>query len=865
MSALVQRERLYLRSVGDEPLPGYRLLAPLGIGGFGEVWKCLAPGGLHKAIKFVGEDPDDGPDERTSLQQESDAFERVKGIRHPFLMTIERVERIDGELLMVMELADRSLGQRYDECRAAGLPGIPRTELLSYMVDAAEALDVLGREHGLQHLDVKPANLFLLGGHAKVGDYGLVARHKTSQSGEEPKLGRGLTPKYVAPEILADRVHARSDQYPLALVYHELLTGAFPYPGRTSRQLLLQHTSAEPDLSALPAGDREAVARALSKNPVQRFPTCLAFVKALLRQEGIGEATPLPAARLRAVPRTPALITPTARTRSSSAPDATMRLNPTVPNWAGTPEVSDSVAEFDRTHPGWTHIAECAPSARGRVIRAADAKGRPHLLHLLKVPAGPACEPVFRALAHPATGLFQTVIRPYSQAVHIGVPEAGSTLQKWMAERKANGTPAPRRAEIRAILAPVAAALDSLHARQSFAHAMLSPTTVVNPDGAWGITLYGLGELLRLTAPDRGWTRDEHYAAPEVADGRAVPASDQYSLALLFLTLAGAWSPPERRPQRTDAGAAGVHFDRAALIGCETVAVKKATATDPAQRFRSCAEFLAALQPPASAGVILESVSPVESLERLAGRDAPAVDPPKPELLTDGLLRSAGALAVASWPSADSDGLVLTLPDGRLSCRFPVKLSAELALLKVQAFQARHDLDLVKWTNHSYALKPHSGKLGATGKGIELVVQLPSGEQTEASEFSVVGRAIGTGERKRADEQTLLLIEQFRRAVQNTHERRRAARFRCELPIVAYPVDDELAVRAPIAGMCRDVSGTGFSCILPGAPATGHAFVTFPTVPEFGKWTLLAKIVRTGAAQSGTVQIAGRFIHAGVA
>ena len=864
MSALVQRERTFLRSVGDEPLPGYRLIAPLGIGGFGEVWKCLAPGGLHKAIKFVGADPDDDPDERTSLQQEYDAFERVKGIRHPFLMTLERVELIDGELLMVMELADRSLAQRYDECREAGLPGIPRNELLSYMVDAAEALDVLGREHGLQHLDVKPANLFLLGGHVKVGDYGLVARHRTSLSGEEPKLGRGLTPKYVAPEILADRVHARSDQYPLALVYQELLTGAFPYPGRSSRQLLLQHTSAEPDLSPLPAGDREAVGRALSKNPIQRFPTCLGFVKALLRKEGFSEVTPLPPPRLPTATQTPALVTPSARPCPSAAPDATIRFNPTVPNWAGALEASEPSVEFERTHPGWTHVAECPPTARGRVIRALDVRGRPHLIHSLKLPAGSACDTALRALASPSAGVFQTLIRPYSQAVSFGVPEAGSTLSKWMTDRKATGAPALRRPEIRAILASVAAALDALHTRHAFAHGLLSPTTVLQIDGAWGITLYGMGELLHLTSAERAWMRDELYAAPEAVSGRAVAAGDQYSLALLYLALAGAWSPPERRAQRNDSGAAALHFDRHALLECEAAAVRKATAGDPAKRFRSCAEFLAALQPPANAGVILEGVSPVESLGRLAGQDAPADSSPKPERLTDALLRGAGALAVASWPSADSDGLVVTQPDGRLSCRFPVKLSADLALLKIRAFQDQHGLELVKWTAFTYALKPYAGKLGATGKGIELVVQLPSGEQTEASELAVVGRAIGTGERKRADEQILVIIEQFRRAVQNTHERRRASRFRCELPILVYPVDDELAVRAPIAGTCRDVSATGFACVLPGAPATGHAFVTFPSVPDFGKWALLAKIVRTGAAPAGGSLVAGRFVHAGV-
>jgi serine/threonine protein kinase len=43
----------WLREPDGEPLPGYRLLEPIGTGGFGEVWKCVAPGGIHKAIKFV--------------------------------------------------------------------------------------------------------------------------------------------------------------------------------------------------------------------------------------------------------------------------------------------------------------------------------------------------------------------------------------------------------------------------------------------------------------------------------------------------------------------------------------------------------------------------------------------------------------------------------------------------------------------------------------------------------------------------------------------------------------------------------------------------------------------------------------------
>ncbi|HVK17878.1 MAG TPA: serine/threonine-protein kinase, partial [Fimbriiglobus sp.] len=331
MSRAAVHQPPYTKAAGDEPLPGYRLVEPLGRGGFGEVWKCMAPGGLPKAVKFVAGDNDDARLDDTSLRQEFEAFQQIKMIRHPFLLTLERVELVRGELVMVMELADRQMLDRFDECRAGGLPGIPRDELLCYLAEVAEALDVIAAEHGLQHLDVKPANLFVIAGHVKVGDYGLVARLEKGG----PATGRstrGLTPRYAAPEVAAGQVDHRSDQYSLALVYQEMLTGAFPFAARSAAQMLLAHATAAPDLSALPDADRGPVGRALAKDPAGRFRTCLDLIAALIGGSPSGTVPASGPIRRAALPRPsgpvvgPSADHPTAQTSLTTTPGPALPL-----------------------------------------------------------------------------------------------------------------------------------------------------------------------------------------------------------------------------------------------------------------------------------------------------------------------------------------------------------------------------------------------------------------------------------------------------------------------------------------------------------------------------------------------------------
>ncbi len=272
----------WTREAGQEPIPGYRLVEPLGRGGFGEVWKCEVPGGLYKAVKFVGAGTSEGGSNSSAATQELEALQRVKSIRHPFILSLDRVEVIDGVLVIIMELADKSLHALHVDTQGQGQAGLPRDELLGYLLEAAEALDWMNFGHGLQHLDVKPHNLFLVSNHVKVADFGLVHSLGEAASGGSPQRGGGVTPLYASPEILRGSLSRHSDQYSLAIVYQQLLTGTVPFWHQNPYQLMLLHLTAEPCLATLPPEDRPLIARALSKSPEQRFPSCLDLVQALL-------------------------------------------------------------------------------------------------------------------------------------------------------------------------------------------------------------------------------------------------------------------------------------------------------------------------------------------------------------------------------------------------------------------------------------------------------------------------------------------------------------------------------------------------------------------------------------------------------
>jgi serine/threonine protein kinase len=851
------------RTVGDEPLPGYKLVEPLGRGGFGEVWKCIAPGGLPKAVKFVRAEAVSRPNVLDSLKQEFEAFQRVKSIRHPFLLTLERVELLGPELIMVMELADQSLAQRYQEYRRAGLAGIPRAELLSYMVDAAEALDVLALEHGLQHLDVKPANLFLVGGHVKVGDYGMVSRHVRSVGAENRRLNQGYTPQYVSPEVLDGEVDSRTDQYALALLYQELLTGVFPYRGPTAADLVEQHRNAKPDISSLPVSDRATILRALAKRPADRFPNCLHFVRELLNtQRTMAESRPLPRYGVNTFPAQPAdAITQTYPTLDAVAETSavvTQRINltPKPANLLGPlcslTLPSRQVDDLARVCPGFVQVAELETGARGRLVKATDTAGNPVRVHLIRLEGGVAAEieTILETLAAPQERIWQTVLSGQPHRVGFSRPDTTTTLKDWLKAERQRGKQTWDLTSAVALIEDLAGALDDYQTRTGFAHGLVGENTILVSENGLGLTDYGVGELLRLSTASTDWHGADPYLAPEVVAGRPDPASDQYSLTLVLLQLMGAWTPQSRSDRERTLR---INWDRMS----ESVrgAIRIALHSNPAQRHPSCRDFLAALRPNPADGVILDEIRLIEPIAALTQIGASRGK----LILPDQFAQLAYQAALPGNDQPESGGKPLKLTDGRVSIRFPVAWTPGLSELKTASFKDQYRYTVIPLSSNTTLLKP--GMNGEKGDPIELVVRWPVQTKAGIAEVSVIGRWAGVLDPFRGVPLVSAMLEQFRRVVQNTEDRRKAPRVRSRFTMELYPVGDDLQVGRPIPARCQDISTTGFSAIL-SAEIPGHAFVRILDVPAIETYTILARKVWSNLYTSESIYTGWRFVHA---
>jgi serine/threonine protein kinase len=880
MSTEVKRPEL--KEIGEEPLPGYRLLEPLGAGGFGEVWKCEVPGGLHKAIKFVkGASTPDGQNNATrdSAALEFQAIQRVKTVRHPFLLSIERVEILGGEMVLVMELADRSLAERFAECQAAGQPGIGRDELLAYMMEAAEVLDVMNIKHGLQHLDIKPANLFIVGNHLKVADFGLVNSLEELQTDGPPNQLDGLTPLYVAPETLLGKTSRHSDQYSLAIVYQELLTGTFPFSGDRPRKLMMAHLMGEPDLSGLPEVDRPLVARALAKDPHRRFPSCLHFIQAL-----VFGADQSPDDGPAATNRPPVRFPPTPPSAPVEPPQPTTvvkRLKPvavsgnigeTVNSAAHAPR-SDTKREppkatsASQTLPGYHVLERVGRDPFGEVYMARDADGRERQIRFLSSEGGgadtdPRLLARLTALRHPALPRLEAKTISNGRVVLISDAVERSLLDRFD-ECVTSGMTGIPRVELLRHLEKAAVALDAIQRRELLQHLGLSPRALLLHDGRVRFGDFGLTQLIWLPRWEQIPHLNRRYAAPELLNGCLNSTCDVYSLALIFVEMLTGVHPFRNRLRSQVTASRAAKPDLDWLPAPDRAGIARALDPDPRERFRTCSELIAALMGTAAGAVSFQtpSLDELPFIQPLAnlfgGNEALAQTPSINRIVTQVVLTESSAVTI---------GVAQQLPylqrrDLVLETRFPIRQLPGMIRLKMDAFCEKWEARLMSQTDQSFVLRlQETGTFWQrcfgqkSGLEVRLDLRSPAAGRSHTSEVTATVRPFGGVQHQAAQklpEVGPMLLVSLRDDLQNTPDQRGQVRWPCSPDLDVYLLQSDGTVSAVLAAKGQDISLTGIAFWTAERPPSQYAYLHLKTFTELAPLVLLVRIVRVAPCDGG--------------
>jgi eukaryotic-like serine/threonine-protein kinase len=204
-------------------------------------------------------------------------------LRHPHILPLFDSGEAGEFLFYVMPLVEGdSLRDRLARERQ-----LPIEDALWIAREVAGALDY-AHAHGLVHRDIKPGNILLENGHAVVADFGIAKAITVASSEALTETGLSLgTPLYMSPEQGAgENMDGRSDQYALGCVLYEMLAGEPPFTGRTAHAILARRLMEPmPPLravrEAVPIHVEQAINRALSKSPADRFATASQFATAL--------------------------------------------------------------------------------------------------------------------------------------------------------------------------------------------------------------------------------------------------------------------------------------------------------------------------------------------------------------------------------------------------------------------------------------------------------------------------------------------------------------------------------------------------------------------------------------------------------
>jgi len=270
----------------------YRIIYRIGEGGMGvayRAWDCAT--GRPVVLKCPKKEMLIAPGFRERFEREASM---LAGLVHDHIVPIIDLGTYDGLPYFVMPyLPGGSLAnRRLRDAEGRVKPMTPST-LQLWLPQVAAALDHV-HAAGVVHRDVKPGNVFFNSGwHAYLGDFGIAKSTLDLPVGadDQPLTATNMTigtPDYMAPELFAPKatIDGRVDQYALAVVAYEILAGRRPFIGDSAHIVVEVMTYPTPPLSTarldLPRSLEQAILKALSKNPGDRFPDCWAFARAAL-------------------------------------------------------------------------------------------------------------------------------------------------------------------------------------------------------------------------------------------------------------------------------------------------------------------------------------------------------------------------------------------------------------------------------------------------------------------------------------------------------------------------------------------------------------------------------------------------------
>jgi hypothetical protein len=277
---------------GQRPLDGFTIKRGIGKGGFGEVYFALSDGGKEVALKLI----------RGDGLMELRGVAHCLNLKHPNLVALYDLRTdTQGDHWVVMEYV---AGEALNVVLSRHPNGVSRELVREWFLGIARAVGYL-HDHGIVHRDLKPGNVFLENGTVKIGDYGLSKSISTSQrTGQTQSIG---TVQYMAPEISTGNYNKQIDVYAAGIMLYEMLTGRVPFEGESCGEILMKHLTQPPDLSKLPAEFVPIVAKALAKNPAQRYGSMGEMARAIEALGSEGKAAPVQSPAPAPRPREPVL------------------------------------------------------------------------------------------------------------------------------------------------------------------------------------------------------------------------------------------------------------------------------------------------------------------------------------------------------------------------------------------------------------------------------------------------------------------------------------------------------------------------------------------------------------------------------